>query len=118
MESAALHAERAKDTGTLATHSLAMETLLYVSGRRQVADAIGVAGLRPDSEGVGLVLFGSRNLDDFLREMGWSRDDAVLSADDKSLEKLGFSKTDTDTIPDGRQRDLALEKVALLDLEK
>ena len=45
-------------------------------------------------------------------------DDADLSADDKSLEKLGFSKTDTDTIPDERKRDHALEKVALLDLEK
>lgn len=118
LESAALHAERAKDTGRMTTHSLAMETLLYASGKRQVADGIALAGLRPGSEGVGIVLFGSATSDVFLREMGWSRDDSVLSAEGKSLEVLGVTKVQTDSVPPERRTDLALERVALLDLEK
>ncbi|MCI4371028.1 MAG: hypothetical protein L3J78_00075 [Thermoplasmata archaeon] len=118
LESAALHAERAKDSDRMTTRSLAMETLLYVSGQRQVADAIRSAGLRPGTDCVGLVVFGSSSPDDFLREMAWSRDDSVLSAEGKSLEVHGFSKVQTDTVPPGRGSDLALETVALLDLEK
>jgi KEOPS complex subunit Cgi121 len=118
LESAALHAERAKDSGTMATRSLSMETLLYVSGKRQVADAIRVAGLRLDSEAVGLVLFGPTDLDDFLREMAWSRDDSVMSAEEKSLEAFGISKAQATTVSYARRLDLVLEKVALVDLEK
>jgi len=118
LESAALHAERAKESGMMATRSLSMETLLYVSGKRQVADAIRFAGLRPDSEAVGLVLFGSATADEFLRAMDWSRDDAVLSAEGKSLDAFGVSKRESDTLPAERRPDLVLEKVALVDLEK
>jgi tRNA threonylcarbamoyladenosine modification (KEOPS) complex Cgi121 subunit len=89
-----------------------------VSGKRQVADAIRVAGLRLDSEAVGLVLFGPTDLDDFLREMAWSRDDSVMSAEEKSLEAFGISKAQATTVSYARRLDLVLEKVALVDLEK
>ncbi len=118
LESAALHAERAKDTGTMASRSISMETLLYVSGKRQVAEAIRFAGLRKDSASIGLVVFGSAAPDDFLREMGWSRDDTILSEEGKSLEGFGISRAQEATVPPERRPDLVLEKVALLDLEK
>lgn len=102
----------------MATRSLSMETLLYVAGERQITDAIRVAGLRPDTQALGIVLFGPASLDDFLREMAWSREDRVLSSEGKPLEAFGLSKAQAATLSKTRELDLVLEKVALVDLEK
>ncbi|MEK6988058.1 MAG: KEOPS complex subunit Cgi121 [Candidatus Thermoplasmatota archaeon] len=118
LESAALHAERARDSNTMATRSLAMETLLYAAGERQVTEAIRVAGLRPDTQAVGIVLFGRASVDDLLQEMGWSREDELLSEEGKSLEAFGISRLQAASLSKERSLDLVLEKVALVDLEK
>lgn len=118
LESAALHAERAKGAGTMATRSLSMEALLYIAGERQVADAIRAAGLSAHTEAVAVVLFGSATVDGFLRDMGWSREDAVLAAAGKALDPVRVSKVGRTTITEDRASELALERVALVDLEK
>jgi KEOPS complex subunit Cgi121 len=118
LESAALHAIRARDSRTTSSRSVAMETLLYAAGVRQVQDAIRSAGLRPDTTAIGVVLFGSARVDDFIRDMGWTRDDGVLNADRKSLEHFGISDREAKTVCDARRLDLILEKVALLDVQK
>jgi len=118
LESAALHAIRARDSKTMSSRSLAMETLLYASSQRQVQDAIRAAGLRPDTTTVGIVVFGGSNVDEFLREMGWSRDDDVLNAASKDLEAFGISRREAETVSTTHRADLALEKVALLDVQK
>src|SRR5256886_15078518 len=56
LESAIVHAERAKATNAMSAHSLSLQPLLYLSGRRQVVDAIPVAGLRKWTRSLGLVL--------------------------------------------------------------
>ena len=95
-----------------------METLLYAAGARQVQDAIRSVGLRPDTTAIGVVLFGSARVDDFIRDMGWTRDDGVLNAEGKSLEDFGISDQAAGTVSDSQRADLVLEKVALLDVEK
>jgi len=95
-----------------------METLLYAAGARQVQDAIRSVGLRPDTTAIGVVLFGSARVDDFIRDMGWTRDDGVLNAEGKSLEDFGISDQAAGTVSESQGADLVLEKVALLDVQK
>lgn len=118
LESAARHAIRARDSKTMSSRSVAMETLLYASGQRQVQDAIRAAGLRPDTTTIGIVLFGGAEVDQFVREMGWNRDDDVLIAAGKDLEAFGISRGEAETVSTTHRADLALEKVALLDVYK
>ena len=118
LESAALHAIRARDARTMSSRSVAMETLLYAAGARQVQDAIRSLGLRQDTTAIGVVLFGPAKVDDLVHDMGWSRDDGVLDAEGKSLENLGISDREAQTVSDRQRADLVLEKVALLDVEK
>ena len=99
----------------MVSHSLAMEALRYLAAKRQVADAIRVAGIRQGTRAVAVVLFASEAIDDLLKFTGWARDDSVLELGGKNLEVLGVTKDEASTIPIERQGDLVLEKVALLD---
>ncbi len=118
LESAIRHAERAKEHGTMSTRSLPMETLLYLSGRRQVADALAAAGIHRSTQGVAVVVFGEGNARDLIRAMGWTRDPTALDAGTKDPGALGLTKAELSTIPRERWPDLALERVALLDVQK
>ena len=118
LESAALHAIRAREARTMSSRSVAMETLLYAAGARQVQNAIRSVGLRSDTTAIGVVLFGSARVDDFIRDMGWTRDDGGLDAEGKPLEHVGISNQTAATVSETRRADLVLEKVALLDVQK
>jgi KEOPS complex subunit Cgi121 len=118
LESAVRHAERARAEQTSSTRSIAMETLLYLSGQRQVADAIRVAGLRQGTETIGLVVWPGEDSQELLAALGWARDDAVLESAGKSLDRLGVTEVEKGTIPETTVQDLALERVALLDVAK
>ena len=118
LESAIRHARRAHETGTMTTHSLAMETLLYLSGRRQVAEAIRAAGLRAGTTTLAIALLGTKEVDDFLRAMGWTREDEVLAPSDKSLQLLGVNRDEESTVSPESAHDLALERTALVDVWK
>ena len=95
-----------------------METLLYLAGQRQVTDAIRVAGIRKDSEAIAIVIHGDVAPDGLLVELEWSRDDRVLGSEGKSLAVLGTTAREAATVPRDRRPDLALEKVAVLDVNK
>jgi KEOPS complex subunit Cgi121 len=118
LESAVRHAERARAEQTSSTRSIAMETLLYLSGQRQVADAIRVAGLRNGTDTIALVIWPGDRSQDLLTTLGWARDDAVLESAGKSLDRLGVTKVEKGTVPETTVQDLALERVALLDVAK
>lgn len=118
LESAALHAERAKENGTMSTRSLSMETLLYLSSRRQVGDAIAAAGIRRGTEALAIVAFGGAQAVEAVNVMGWAADADVLDAGSKDPTVLGFTRAELSTIPKEQWPDLALERVALLDVEK
>lgn len=118
LETAVRHASRAQAAGTMAARSVSMEALRYLSGQRQVADAIRNAGIRPGTRGVAIAVFGKQGLDEIVALVAWTRDDAVLDPKGKSLRALGISEAESRTLPPSKRPDLALEKVALLDLEK
>ena len=118
LESAVLHAERARDAQMMATRSLAMEALLYLAGQRQVADAIQTSGIKDDTTTVAVITFGAAPVDELLSLLGWSRDDAILEAKGKNLDGIGISRTERSTVPEERVVDLALEHTALVDVLK
>jgi KEOPS complex subunit Cgi121 len=118
LESAALHAERARETGATVAHSLGLEALRYLAGERQVRDAIRIAGIHPGTERIAIVLFGDADIETLIASLGWTRDDEVLEADGKDLALLGLGATALATVSPDRVADLALERTALLDVEK
>ena len=116
--SAILHAERARDAGKMSARTLAMETLRYVSGRRQVAEAIHAAGLRKDTREVALVVFGEGSAADLVHRLGWTRDDSVLLPGGKDLAILRVTEREAATVLGTDPSEIALERVALLDVLK
>jgi tRNA threonylcarbamoyladenosine modification (KEOPS) complex Cgi121 subunit len=102
----------------MSTRSLTMETLLYLSGRRQVADAIAAAGIRRGTDALAVVVFGDARAVEVIDAMGWSADADVLAAAAKSSSLLGLTQAELSTIPEEHWPDLALERVALLEIEK
>ncbi len=118
LESAAMHAERARAAGVMATRSLSMEALLYLAGKRQVADAIEASGLRTATKAAAVLVFGDAPADDLIAHLGWTRDDGVLSAAGKDLRAMGIRPSEQATVPRERATDLALERTALVDVMK
>jgi KEOPS complex subunit Cgi121 len=116
LESAVRHALRAQTAGTMVARSVSMEALRYLSCQRQVVDAIRVAGIRSGAGELGVAVFGADSTEDVLKLFGWVRDDAVLEPREKSLSALGISAGEASTVRPDHRRDLALEKVALLDV--
>ena len=118
LETAVRHAIRSQAAGTMASRSVSMEALRYLSAQRQVVDAIRVAGIRRGTKAIGIAVFGTAAMDDLLATFGWSRDDNVLGYEGKSFQAIGITEAEWATLPPNQRADLALEKVALLDLAK
>jgi tRNA threonylcarbamoyladenosine modification (KEOPS) complex Cgi121 subunit len=117
LESAVRHALRARALGAGVARDLGLETLRYLCAKRQVSEAIRTGGIQPGTEAVAVVVFES-SADDLLTHLGWTRDDAVLGPEGKSLRVLGVTRIDERSLPRERVADLALERTALLDLDK
>lgn len=117
LESAVRHALRARASGLGVARDLGLETLRYLCGKRQVSEAIRAGGLTTATRTVAAVVF-EATADDFLAHLGWKRDDSVLDAEGKSLRVLGVTVSEEQTVAPERVSDLALERTALLDIEK
>lgn len=118
VESAIRHALRAHAAETMVAHSVSMETLRYLSAQRQVEDAIRLAGIRNGTRELAVAVFGADSTEEVLKLFGWERDDTVLEPGTKSVAALGITEEEVSTVPRDRRSDLALEKVALLDVSK
>ena len=119
LRSAAEHALRSRERGTMRAGALPMEILLYASGRRQIREAMALSGLRDDTRRIAAVIVGpgaaskAPLLLKALRFAPLSEKKAAggLSA----LERLGVSARGA---AKEQLEALALEQVALLDIEK
>ncbi len=117
VESAVRHALRARSSGARVARDLGLETLRYLAGERQVSAAIRSAGLRAGDTAIALVVF-EGGADDLIAHLGWTRDDTVLGAAGKSVHRAGIGAAAEGTVDPGRSADLALERTALVDIEK
>lgn len=112
LRSAAIHALRAMERGMGRTSSLAMEILLYASGRRQIRDALKLVGVSGRTRRIAAVLIGrgARGRGkELLKALGAAPCGPEAAGGRRALARLGLR---------GREIDEALEMVALLDIER
>lgn len=118
LESAVRHAFRAIESGTATSRTITLEALLFLAGERQIGDAIRRAGISHDTKEIGIVAFGDVSVEQVTTLFGWTRDDRVLDAKGKDLRRLGIRAVEERTVPQPQSPDLALERTALLDVER
>lgn len=116
--SASMHASRAFERGVNASTSIAMETMLYASGERQISKANKKMGIKVGSERIALVLFNVPDPQKVLRQYHLERDDSVLEASVEKALRFGISHEEMRAVPADRYEDLVLERVAFVGLQK
>ncbi len=109
--SAIKHALRAFDRGENISNKLRVEILLYLSGKRQIKEAISLLGYN-GGEGY-LLTWSKRSLPEWLEksDFSWSK------LEKEKLRKLGISEEEIKACGSS-WKDLPLEVIALLDVEK
>lgn len=120
IKSALLHAERALRRGLASGRSLETEYLRYLTGQRQVRRALERAGARPGARRHVVVAAGTqaaRAVRGLLAELGWRRVSGRIGPNRRALDHLDVPRSARAITPRARWGDLALERVALLDLE-
>ncbi len=113
--SALHHAAKAAAEGRNSSDSLAMETLLYASGERQLSAAIRKMSVGEGTRRVVLaVLRGA-----FEPGKGWVPLPCTEDAADRArLKRFGITDMEMSTVADGRLNELVLERVAAVDVIK
>jgi len=112
-------AARAFENGQNVSDSLATETMLYMSGCRQIQEAVGLFRLRKGDAVV--CLADSAQLSEGRLRSGLSieEDEAALAdIGGKDIRGFGISGTEANTVPSGKTADLVLERVASVDIRK
>lgn len=116
LQSAWLHAERAWQRGSTTAKSIQGEFLMYLTGTRQVSDALVLAGVKPGLERVVVCASGERAgtaVWGVLDKLGWSRDPAGIPINPSAAKVLGAKEGGAATLEEA-----VLERVALVDLTK
>jgi len=119
LRSAAMHALRAFERKSMRSSSVGMEMLLYASGKRQIKDAVGLAGIQKDTRKIAAVLAGegvAGKCGMLLKALGLKRlTEKEAAGGDDAVARLGILARG---VPKDRLRELVLEQVALLDIER
>ncbi len=118
IESAYEHARRTFDTKKNISQSMAMEILIYVSGEVQIANAIRKVGVSDGNERIALVAQEGLDIEGLIGELNLERDDDVLEFSEKKLRNFGISEKEIAAVPQGKRKDLVLERVAMVDVRK
>jgi KEOPS complex subunit Cgi121 len=118
MTSALVHAERAFRYGKNAAETLTLETMLYLSGERQLSKAKEKMGLRAGSERVALLFLEHGPEEGLWDHLGLTRDDSVLDFEVAKAVSFGISEGELASVPGHMAQDLVLERVAFVDMIK
>lgn len=120
-ESAYVHARRAHERGEASSRTVGGEYLRYLTGKRQVGKAIEAGGVKKGQEAFVLVAAGAKAgaaVWRFLDATKRTRDPAGVGPNQEALDRLGVTAEERKAHPEGQWSDLALERVALVDLER
>ncbi len=124
LESALVHARGAFARGDNMARTLWVEWVLCAAGVRQVDVAFKRVGIRPGTEVFAILLLSDKEAvteevsQAFLGSLDLERDDRVLDCSEDALRRLGVGDAELAAVPRESWTDLALERVALLDLER
>ena len=115
IRSAVHHAQKAIDEGRNSSDSLAMETLLYASGERQLGHAIRKMSLKKGSSTAAIAV-----LKGTLEPEGlWEKEEPLdRRGDIDRLRAFGITEEELRTVRPERAIDLVLERVAAVDVIK
>lgn len=115
--SAVTHAARSFARGSNSCNDMAMETMLFASGERQISKAQRKMAPKENSERLALVLFDSSE-EESLRLASLVRDDSVLACTPDKVIAFGITRRELDTAGEGHAADLVLERVAFVEIAK
>ncbi len=116
LRTALYHALRAIADGTNSSSSLAMETLLYASGERQLSSAIKKMSVGEGTEEIVVAQLTDRPV---RPGAGWSElPDMEKDIDSERLLRFGIARTELETVKGDRTGELVLERVASVDVTK
>lgn len=99
-----------------ACSTLAMETMLYASGERQISKAADKMGIKSNNA-VALVIF-SEKTEEILSKLRLKQDDSILEASEEKMVNFGITENELRSVPDDKKYDLILEHVAFASLKK
>lgn len=119
--SAHAHAVRAHRRDEAASRTLGGEFLCYLAARRQIGKAIQEGGIKEGQEAFVLVAAGAKAgaaVWRLLDKLGMSRDPNGIPDNETALDRLGVTKAEREAVAPDRRGELALERVALVDLER
>jgi tRNA threonylcarbamoyladenosine modification (KEOPS) complex Cgi121 subunit len=123
--SAFLHANRAMETGNNLARTLLIEWVLCAAGVRQVDVAFKRVGIQPGTDTFAIMLIADgdavateEQIASLLDAIDLERDDPVLECTEAALRNLGVGDAELAAVPVENWPDLALERVALLELER
>lgn len=123
--SALAHAHRAFERGKNLARTLEVEWALCAAGVRQVGPALERVGVRRGTTRFAMLVTyeGEPVLADdaaaaLMRAAGLRPDEGALEFRPAALRRLGVSDAELAAVPEDRWQGLALERVALLDLER
>jgi tRNA threonylcarbamoyladenosine modification (KEOPS) complex Cgi121 subunit len=115
LRSALYHAERAIEGGTNSSESLAMETLLYASGERQLGTAIRKMSVSDQTEELVVALLAGGPLEP---DESWQELDNATDLKAHRLLQFGLTEKELSTIGERSPLELILERVAAVDILK
>jgi KEOPS complex subunit Cgi121 len=115
LESAWMHAERARREDRMTARTVEAEFLMYLTGQRQVSLALPLAGIRAGMDAVLVCAAGERAATaiwGLLDKLGWSRDPQGIAVNPGAIGRLGCNTSNAEP------EDAVLELVAMVDLVK
>jgi len=116
LRSALFHALRAIEEGTNASKSIPMETLLYASGERQLSAAIKKMSVSEDTEEV---VVARLTRDTIEPDPSWQpMSEEAMQVTVERLRAFGITDRELATVGADRGRELVLERVAAVDIQK
>lgn len=121
VRSAAMHAQRAQREGRMQANSVEVEFARYLSGERQIRDALAKVGLADGAAAAAVVALGPKRtdaLEHFLHALAPKQDDKVLDASEAKLVRFGVGAKAMQATAPARRMDLVLEAVAAVDLAR
>ncbi len=118
IRSAFQKAVRAFETGNNVSDSIATETMLYMSGRRQIQEAVDLIGVKKDSRLVVCIAEMESDIEKELVEALSLAEGEVMSPGETGLALFGITREELATLPKERRTDLVLERVASVDVKK
>lgn len=98
------------------SESISTEMMLYLSGCRQIQEALEVIGLGNKPEKIIVIV--DKEFQDLHAQFSLEEDDSVLSPEGKDIKCLRVADAEIATVKEDRKVDLVLEKVASVDIKK